>query len=341
VAEMANVSISTVSRVLNGTAPVAAETVTRVLEAVSRLNYRPSQAAQILAGRKTRTIGLALPEISGSFFMPMLRGIELGVQERGYDLLVHASSGLLDRRSLAELGTSGRPHPLGEHNTDGLLVFTDSLDETELARLHHNGFPLVLLHRSSPAGLDIPCVTVENKDGARKLVDHLIAAHGLKRIAFLAGPDGDEDSHWREVGYREALAANGVPFDPALIALGAFNGEQAGNTVAAWIADRRNGGERLPEAIFSADDDSAAGVITTLNNAGFRVPQDIAVVGFDDAAFSRYLTPPLTTVRAPIERAGREAAHQLIRQIDGEPVEPLILLPTELIIRGSCGCDHP
>ncbi len=328
VAEMANVSISTVSRVLNGSAPVAAETVTRVLEAVSRLNYRPSQAARILAGQKTRTIGLALPEISGSFFMPMLRGIELGVQERGYDLLVHASS--------IPAHVNGRPHPLGEHNTDGLLVFTDSLDEAELARLHHNGFPLVLLHRSSPVGLDIPCVTVENKDGARKLVDHLIAAHGLKRIAFLAGPEGNEDSHWREVGYREALAANRVPFDPALIGLGGFSGEQAGNTVAAWIAC----GD-LPEAIFAGDDDSAAGVIPALSSPGIRVPQDIAVVGFDDVPFSRFLTPALTTVRAPIEQAGRTAAHQLIRQIDGEAVEPLVLLPTELIIRGSCGCDHP
>ena len=328
VAEMANVSISTVSRVLNGTAPVASETVSRVMEAVSRLNFRPSQAARILAGRKTQTIGLALPEISGSFFVPMLRGIELGVREHGYDLLIHASPLAAD--------DAGRPHPLGEHNTDGLLVFTDCLAEDELARLHGAGYPLVLLHRSSPEGLNIPCVTFENKEGARKLVDHLIIDHGLERIAFLAGPEGNEDSHWREVGYREALAANRIPFDPALIGRGGFSGEEAGETVAGWIA-----GGRLPEAIFAGDDDSAVGVINTLNLAGLRVPEDIPVVGFDDVPFSRHLTPALTTVRAPIEQAGREAAHQLIRQIDGGQVAPLVLLPTDLVVRRSCGCDHP
>ncbi len=327
VAERAEVSISTVSRVLNGTAPVAASTVRRVMQAVRELNYRPSQAARILASRKTQTIGLILPEISGSFFPPMLKGIERGVREGGYELLIHAHTLQLDH--------SGRPYALGEQNTDGLLVFTDSLDEEELARLHHIGFPMVLLHRSPPADLRVPCVTFENKAGARKVVTHLILDHGYRRIAFLKGPQDNEDSYWREIGYREALTAHGIPIDESLIGYGGFDGEVAGHTVSSWLADGHH-----PRAIFSGDDDSAAGVIKTLQRAGLRVPEDIAVVGFDDVPFSRYLSPALTTVRAPIEQAGEEAARQLIRQIEGGQARPLTLFPTELIIRKSCGIAH-
>ncbi|MFQ6100338.1 MAG: LacI family DNA-binding transcriptional regulator [Anaerolineae bacterium] len=325
-AKKAGVSIATVSRVINHTAPVAPETESQVQAAIAELNYRPQSAAQVLASRKTNTIGLLFPEISGNFVSPLLRGIEAEARESGFALLVYATQG-------GDASDTIRPQPLGEHNTDGVVVFVDSLPEEELLRFDQIGFPVVLVYRSSPSRSSIPCVTIENKQGARMLVDHLIEVHGYRRIAFLAGQEGHEDSHWREIGYRESLTAHSIPFDPQLVSVGGFDKERAYAATESWLK------EGLAfNAVFAADDDSAIGVLAALNDAGKRVPEDVAVVGFDDIALSRYLTPPLTTVRAPTEQVGREAIKQLVQLIRGEQVEPLVLLPTALVIRQSCGC---
>ena len=323
VARRAGVSISTVSRVINETAPVADETVHREREDIETQRYTPQAAARQLASRRTHTVGLLLPTISGAFFSPMLRGIERGARERGYDLLIHATQTLPE---------NGPPRALGEHNTDGLLIFTNSLPEPELRHLHELGFPMVLLHRSPPDGLDIPCVTFENKDGVRRMMDYLIETRGYRRIAFLTGPEDMEDSYWRELGYREGLEAHNLPIDPALIKMGGFDEQLAQQAVDVWL----NEGVTM-DVIFAADDESAAGVLAALHRRGVAVPDQLAVVGFDDVPHSRFLSPPLTTVRAPIEEAGYEAAQQLIHLIEGEETHPLILLPTELVIRRSCG----
>ena len=326
VAKQAGVSIATVSRVINQTAPVAPETTAQVQAAIARLHYRPKAAAQVLASRKTNTVGLLLPEISGDFLSPLLRGIEAEARQNGFGLLVYATQG-------GDAVSTTRPQPLGEHNTDGVLVFVGSLPEEELLRLNQIGFPVVLIHRSPPEGLNIPCVTIENKHSAQMMVDHLIEVHGYRRIAFLAGQEGHEDSHWREMGYRESLASHDIPFNPGFIAVGGFNRETAQAATESWLKE----GLEF-DAIFAGDDDSAIGVLAALSRAGKRVPEDVAVVGFDDIALSRYLTPPLTTVRAPTEQVGREAIKQLVQLIRGESVEPLVLLSSELVIRQSCGC---
>jgi len=327
VAQRANVSIATVSRVINQTAPVADETAERVRAAIAALHYVPRAAARSLASSRTNVVGLLVPKISGSFFPAQLRGIEGGARENGFGLLIYCTQ---DRKEAA----GGMRRPVGEHNTDGLLVFTDSLDEEELVRLHEIGFPMVLLHQSPPAGLDIPCVTFENKDGARRLVEHLIEVHGYRRIAFLRGPEEHEDSYWREMGYREALAEHDIPLTPELVGFGSFDQAQAQAAVEAWLA----AGVEM-EAVFAGDDEAASGAIIALQRAGRRVPEDVAVVGFDDSPLSRHLTPlPLTTVRAPIEQSGYEAARQLVRLIRTGEADPLVLLPTELVIRRSCGC---
>jgi DNA-binding LacI/PurR family transcriptional regulator len=210
-----------------------------------------------------------------------------------------------------------------------------ALEDTELAYLHNNGFPLVLLHQTPPDSLNIPCVTFENKASAHKLVEHLIQDHGYRRIAFLRGPESQEDSYWRERGYREALSAHGIEFDPALMGVGGVKASEAGASVERWLRE-----DVSIDAVFSWDDDSALEVIHALQQAGKRVPQDIAVVGFDDIHLAHYLAPPLTTVRVPIERAGREAVRQLVSLIEDGYAEPMTLLATELIIRRSCGCNE-
>ncbi len=323
VAEKAGVSIATVSRVINGTTPVTAETAERVQAAIEELAFVPRAAARGLASHRTNTLGLLLPEISGAFFSPMLRGIEAAAREAGFDLLIHA---------MEEPHRHPHRRPLGEHNTDGLLVFTDSLEDAELIRLHKIGLPLVLMHQSGES-LDIPTITVENKMGARRIVDHLIEVHGRRRIVYLRGPERHEDSVWRERGYCESLESHGLRVDPALFGEGRFNHEIAEVTIRDFI-------ERGLEfdAVFCGDDDAAIGVLTSLRAANRIVPDEVSVAGFDDQPLAPYLSPALTTVRAPIEQVGREAVKQLVRLIRGEQADPLTLLPTELIIRNSCGC---
>jgi DNA-binding LacI/PurR family transcriptional regulator len=327
VASLAGVSIATVSRVINGSTPVSTPTTRKVREAISVLEFTPHSAARVLATKKTNTIGLTLPEISGFYFAPLLRGIEEGIRGYGYDLLVHSA---VFRQELGEIIRV----KLGEYNTDGLLIFAASLSDNEISRLYKLGFPMVLLHQSPPNNFEIPCVTIENKDGASILVSHLIDHHGYRNIGFLSGPTEHEDSYWREMGYRESLSRHGIPVNSDLIAFGGFSAMPAQASVEKWLKS----GIKL-EAIFAGDDDAATGAITAIRQAGMRVPEDIAVVGFDDIYISQYLSPPLTTIRAPIEQAGYTAAQQLIRLIQQETVESLKLLPTTLIIRRSCGCS--
>jgi DNA-binding LacI/PurR family transcriptional regulator len=326
VAEHAGVSIATVSRVLNGNTPVQVEKAERVRRAITELNFVPRSAARVLASRKTNTIGLVFSEIRGAFFPQLLKGIEAQLHEAGYELLVYSTH-------------SDRPikrKPIGEHNTDGLLVFTTSLEKEEILRLHKIHFPLVLMHESPPDGLDIPVITVENKDGAAMLVSHLIEKHDRRRIVYLRGPEGHEDSVWRERGYREALASHDIPFDEALISCGGFDQEPAFLAVQKLIQD----GIKF-DAVFSGDDDASIGVYRVLKQARRRIPDDVAVVGFDDVEFSGYISPSLTTIRAPIEEVGREAVRQLLNLLNGEQVQSLVLKRTELVLRESCGCvDH-
>jgi LacI family transcriptional regulator len=326
VALKAGVSTATVSRVINNTGTVAPRTREIVLDAISELNYRPQSAAQILASKKTSTIGLLFQAISGEFFSPMLRGIESGAQESGYNLLIYSTQ--LDPSDNSRLAM-----PLGEHNTDGVLIFVDSIIDEEIIRFSEIGFPVVLIHQSPPNDLQIPWITVENKSGARKMMNHLIEVHQYRRIAFLSGSVGHEDSHWRELGYRESLAAHDIPFDPELIASGNFNRDVAQTVVKRWL---QNGTQF--DAIFAADDEMALGVIAAFEKENIQIPEDIALVGFDDIYLARFLSPPLTTVKAPTEQVGKEAIRLLVDKINGRPTESIILLPTEIVVRQSCGC---
>ena len=324
VAELAGVSIATVSRVLNDTGKVAPKTVERVQTAVKELDYVPHAGARGLAGSRRNTIGLIFPGMGDAFLTELLMGIDQEFTDAGYELFLYST-----RLRLRDDTKS--PIPLGEHNTDGLIVYANSLDDHEIRRFYDRGFPLVLLHQSAPEGMAIPSVTFENKSGAETAVTHLIEL-GRKRIVYLTGPEGNEDSYWRELGYREALAAHNIPFAPELVAFGEFHDITAEATVEKLLEDRVEF-----DAIFAGDDRSARGALLALQKAGRRVPEDVALVGFDDASYARYLSPPLSTVHAPIEDSGRRAAAQIIRLIQGKEADMLTLLPTELVVRQSCG----
>lgn len=323
VARLAGVSVATISRYINNPALLSAETAGRVRAAMENLHYTPSPLARSLATNRTYALGLVLPEIGGDFFTPLLDGVLEATDNANLNLLIFTSrhAGHFNRAML------------GPHYTDGLLIFLDSLARADLLALHAAGHPIVLIHQSAPEGIHIPTVTIENKAASYRLVSHLIETHGRRRIAFLRGPEGNEDACWREAGYREALAIHGLPVDESLITTGGFDRFVAQENLAKLIQ------KGVPfDAVFTGDDDAAIGALQALKLAGISVPEQVSVAGFDDQRLASFLTPPLTTVQAPTRLVGFTAANQLIRLINKEPVDPTVLLLTEIVVRSSCGC---
>jgi len=322
VAKQAGVSIATVSRVLNQSDKVAATTLAIVHAAIEELRYQPNRAAQNLANQRTKVIGILVDQIIGEYFSPLLRGIEIATEQAGYDFIINSTRKQTGGRIL-----------VGESNSDGLIVFADSMTDTEIVSLAERGFPIILLHRSPPENMRIPYVSVENKQGAYEMMEYLIRTRGYKKFAFLRGVEAHEDTVWREKGYREAMQEAGFSYEEQLHGVGGFNETKSYETVTQWI---RRGLDM--DVIVAYDDDSAIGAIAALKDADLRVPDDVAVVGFDDIRLSRYLDPPLTTVRVQIERAAQLAVERLVELIDTGQTEMETLLPTELVIRRSCGC---
>lgn len=328
VAREAEVSVATVSRYINQNAPVSKEVAERLDQVMSKLRYVPHAAARNLASRKTRVIGLLLNNLHNDFFVPLLNGVEGVVRKKGYNLIVatyHANS-----------RDTSQP-PIGPHNTDGLLVFSDGLVDEDLANLNESGFPMVLVHRTPPPAVPIPSVTVENIEVTQQLIEHLIQAHGRKRILFLRGPMDQEDSRRREMGYRAALQANGIAIDENLILDGEFERDIAYQAMNRVLG---NGRHIAFDAIFTGDDDAAIGVLKSLHEHSINVPEDVSVIGFDDLGFASFLNPPLTTVRAPTERVGQIATQRLFDILDNQASEDALVLPTEIIYRRSCGCQY-
>ena len=327
VAKKAGVSVASVSRYINQNAPLSASISTKIQAAMSELNFFPHIMARRLATNKTNTIGLLVTDLYGDFFPPMFHGIESVTGEAGFDLLISSSARAGPRTEF--------PSSLGPHNTDGMLVFWDSLSEAGLRQAYERDFPIVLIHQSPPDKMSIPCVTVENKAASRRIVEHLMEAHGRRRIVFLRGPDHNEDSYWRETGYRQALEIRGIPFDEELVVPGEFDRAVAEQSIRNLLSRGI-----VFDAVFAGDDEAAAGVYSAFLAAGRSIPDDVSVVGFDDQRFSAYINPPLTTVRAHTEDVGRIAARQLLQIIQHGTADSLTLVPTEIVFRRSCGCHE-
>lgn len=326
VARQADVSVATVSRFINQTAPVSEDVAQRIQTVMKTLRYTPHVAARNLATNRANAVGLMISfNMYGDFFGPMLNGIESVVGEHSLNLLI--SSNNLTLRG----GHGGMP--LGPNNADGLIIYADSISDAAIRHLYELEFPMVMVYRTPDSDLKIPCVNIENKAASYKIVEHLIKVHGRRKIVFLRGPEGQQDSYWRESGYRKALEENGIPYDPLLVLPGEFERHIAAMTITDALL---NGLEF--DAVFAGDDDAAVGVLGALRDTGRRAPRDISVVGFDDQRTSSYLTPALTTVRAPTLEVGRVAAQQLINLMRTGEADCETLLPTEIVIRESCGC---
>jgi LacI family transcriptional regulator len=326
VARQAGVSVATVSRYTNHRASVSEEIAKRIQQVMQDLNYVPLVAARQLATRKTGTVGLLSFSVGYGFFGPLVAGLEKVLKENGYNLLIATYQG--------DTGNDITP-PIGPQNADGVVVFSNTLCEERLAEWYDAHFPVVLVHRTAPNFLPIPSVNVENTSAAYEIVEHLIQAHGRKQIVFVQAPGYQEDAHCRELAYKSALKAHSISFDPRLIIGGKFDRSETRQAMEKFLANN----PPCFDAVFAGDDDLAVSVISALKNAGFNVPEDISVVGFDDQRFAELLVPPLTTVHAPTEEVGRVAGQQMLKLLNGQPADCENVLPTKVVIRQSCGCS--
>jgi LacI family transcriptional regulator len=324
VARLAGVSVATVSRVLNGSAVVSAPRRGRVQKAAARLNYSPNVAARSLITNQTHTIGVLLPDLFGEFFSEVIRGIDHAAREAQLHLLLSSSHADSEELIAALRAMRGR--------IDGLIVMAPDIAAPMALERASVDYPLVMIDPGLGAR-SCDSISISNHEGAYLLVKHLLEL-GHRRVAMITGPPRNLDAEQRLAGYRRALKEHGGERDPELEVAGDF-GEPSGYEAAMRLLAL----QRKPTAVFAANDYMAIGALGALSDAGVRVPQDMALGGFDDIAMSRYLNPPLTTVRVDAYGLGRRAAEWLITHRDGDDSRTPLreVMPTTLVVRGSCG----
>lgn len=323
VALRAGVSVATVSRVFNGTATVNSDTRRRVLDAATALNYAPNHAARSLTTQRTNTIGVLIPDLYGAFFSEIIRGVDQVATANGYHLLV----------CNARIGETIPPTRSMRGRVDGLLVMAPDHKAGALGQLLLEDAPVVLVN-SAWTPPTCSSVRVDNYQGAYDMVAHL-AAHGHRRIALIKGPEENVDAQARLRGYRDSIVEHTCDLSGELEIPGAFD-EVSGFRAAASILTLAN----PATAIFAANDSMAVGALSALQAAGVRVPEDMALTGFDDIPIAAYTAPALTTVRVQIAELGVRACERLLDAIaqNGSVLHAEEVLPAVVVARRSCGC---
>ncbi len=348
VAERSGVSIATVSRVYRNPDSVRAQTRDRVLGAARELGYVPSGNARGLASRRTGVLGLCFPdyadpaaesgpdaegasdeEYDDSAVMlysdQIIRGMERAARRHGYALLIAASLDGGAESLVANVAS----------RVDGFAVLARTVPTEDLEVISRR-LPVVML--AGPREIDhLDHIEVANADGERELARHLIRDHGLRRLAFVGGEEDSPDAEARFRGFREACAEAGLPVPGAPDLRAPMMTQAEGGRAACALLDRA--GER-PQALLFANDQMAVGALHALERRGVRVPEDLAVTGFDGIPLSRLVRPALTTVRQPMRRLGEEAVELLVRRLTGDRDRPPVsmMLPVSLARRASCGC---
>lgn len=294
VSRLAKVSTATVSRVLNGTVPVSPERREAVLEAIARLGFQPNAFARSLATNRSQGIGVVVSEVSSAVYGGILVGIESVIERHDMHMLV--SSGHhraeVERRAFEFLR---------QRRCDALIVQLDGASDADIVAWSDTDVPVVVVGRRVP-DMDRSCVYLDNVVGGYLATRHLLE-RGHRAIAHVAGLSGVPDAHDRLAGYRRALDEAGIAYDDRLVAAGDFI-EDGGQRAMRRLLAR----DRDFTAVFAANDQSAAGALRALRDAGMRVPDDVSVVGYDDTLLAHYLYPPLTTVRQPLLEMGQAAA---------------------------------
>ncbi|NHA69501.1 LacI family DNA-binding transcriptional regulator [Phycicoccus flavus] len=323
VAEAAGVSIATVSRVVQGSAAVSERTRDKVLAAIQHLDYTPHAAARSLAVRQHEALGLVLPELDGPYFSELLMGFEEAAAEDGLSVLLSLADH--DRTLSVERFTRLAA------GVDGIAVLGGIVPDEALRRTARTK-PLLVVAGAQTPGVDR--LTAENVTSSTELTAHLLDDHGRSRPVFVGDPDIAPDVRERHVGFVRALEARGVEAgEPVRVGLREADGVVA---VERLLADG------LPtDALVCANDEIALAVTDRLAAAGHRVPDDLAVTGWDDIMAARYVRPGLTTVQQPVRELGALVARRLHARVSGLATEPSAVLATRVVRRGSCGCPEP
>jgi len=329
VGQLAGVSRSTVSRVINGHPSVSGEVRERVWNVIRETGYQPHAAARSLVTRRTQIIGVIIPEsvarlFVDPFFPLLLGGITATCNTRGYHLMLSLFNGPANPEELyRRLVHSG--------HLDGVVVASARLDDPLVCRLLQDEVPFILVGRHVDDR--VRYVDADNVGGARMAVEHLIRL-GHRCIGAITGPLGTPAGADRLIGYRRALEASRIAVQEDLVVEGDYS-KGSGATGMQQLLPAQ------PSAVFCASDSMAIGALETIREAGLRVPDDIALVGFDDVPVATAVEPALTTVRQPIEGLGTMAAELLLNLLenppDGQAPGQRIILPAKLIVRDSCG----
>jgi len=326
VAKVAGVSRATVSRVVNGSPRVSGGVRDSVQAAIERLGYVPNRATRSLVTRRSNSVAVVITEPAGRlftdpFFPRLLRGVSAALSARDHQLVLLMPESPADEPRTARYLMSG--------HVDGVLLGSLHGEDPLPGQLAATGVPVVLVGRP-PRDADVSYVDVDNQQGARRATRHLIDL-GRHRVATISGPAEMVAGHDRLAGYRDALANAGIAADSTLIAASDFSHEGGAVAMARLLAAHPD-----VDAVFCASDVIAAGALATLAAAGRRVPDDVAVVGFDDSPIAATSLPPLSSVRQPIEEMGREMVRLLLDLIStNDRVARRVVLATELVLRAS------
>jgi LacI family transcriptional regulator len=320
VAQRAGVSIATVSRVFRGTAPVAVATRTRVLDAVAELGFTPSRAGRSLAEGRHAANGIVFPDLSGPYYAEVVLGYEEAAGELGRSVLILSTHG---RQAAAEMviDLAGR--------VDGLVILGRTVDDEVVSKIAATRLPIVLLAR--PAIGEIVRIAADNTGSAAELAAHL-AAHGHRRLALIGDPAASPDVAERWAAILSAIGPEVREELTGPVRCG-FD-EQSGHRAARDLL--RTGALPRPDALVCANDELALGAMLAAEELGLRVPDDIAITGWDDIMAARYARPALTTVQQPMRQLGARAARTLHALITGQSAASQVL-PTRLVVRASCG----
>jgi LacI family transcriptional regulator len=319
IAAHANVSISTVSRVLNNGDTVTEQKRQAVLEAIKHLNYQPNLFARGLAGGSSRTIGVVTQDISSPFYDTILRGIRQRLGENDY-FPIFADGHWRPNQEMHAIQT------LLMRQVDGLIVLGGASTETELTRLSKK-LPLIVVGRNLPS-LHQQCIYLDNFSGAYEATEYLLE-RGHRRIVHITGLLTQPDALDRLRGYQQAIRDAGFEPDPDLVIEGDFLEPSGMLAVEMLLAQGK-----MFSAIFASNDQMAIGAKLALYRRRIRVPEDVSLIGFDNQKGSAYTTPPLTTVHQPSIEMGAKAADSILRLINNKAIQAY-QFPADLIVRES------
>jgi LacI family transcriptional regulator len=325
IARLSNVSRSTVSRVINAAPNVKDETREKVMQVIQNINFQPNLAARGLAAGQTNIIGLVIPAgvafvFTDPYFPLLIQGISIGCNARDHSVMLWLAEPEYGRRTINQILHNGL--------VDGVIVSSTLMNDPIIQSLHESKMPFILIGRHPT--LDVNYVDVDNARAGQEATRHLLRL-GRRRIATITGPQNQFASYDRHQGYLSALNERDQPLLPELVAEGDW-------TEAGGYAAMRLLISQQPDGLVAANDVTAIGALRALREAHLRVPEDVAVIGFDDTPNASRTQPPLTTIRQPIQAMGTLAVETLIDIINHPGLEPRhIIVATELVIRSSCG----